>query len=294
MDPLSPEFTRNLMRQKRHLLDGMDRVMRPGGIATPEGHPAALRAEMQHFATNKDEASTAIASAKGAGDRWTDSVRDVAVPTDAGVGKPGIHREPAAAPDQLDPQAEHSSEPRPVWHGFVPTSPRHGPASDSIRHLTKEAEHLVESAGTFVYNHSISTLAALATEALGGRPEDPVADGAVAGEVTAAESLGAKTGTVRALSASDLGLNAGSLTELSGTVSTTGTDVAVDIRMIEGIIAKPFEMLETLISVARAHGATTLTIRGTIANERLLKIVLRRYGGRTLGGIEQIVIPIRK
>jgi hypothetical protein len=260
MDPLSPDFTRNLVRNTARILDGVDRVTRPGGIATDEGLSAAVRAGMQHLAAHKGDVAAAIASAKAVGAWLKDSVSEVAVPTDAGVGKRGIHREFAVAPDQPDPQAEHSGEPRAVWHGFVPTSPRHDPDPDSIGQVAKEAWHLVESVGTFLYNHPVATLAALGTEASGGGPEDPVADGAVAGEVAAAETLGASAGTTRALAAADMGLDAESVIELNGEISTNGTNVTVYIGMIRAVRLNPFRVIGSLIAMARAEGATTLTI----------------------------------
>jgi hypothetical protein len=160
--------------------------------------------------------------------------------------------------------------------------------------VAKEAWHLVESVGTFLYNHPVATLAALGTEASGGGPEDPVADGAVAGEVAAAEALGASAGTTRALAAADMGLDAESVIELNGEISTNGTNVTVYIGMIRAVRLNPFRIIGSLTAMARAEGATTLTIRGSIVNEQLLNIVIRRYGGQTIGGIEQIVIPIGK
>jgi hypothetical protein len=45
---------------------GMERVMRPGGIATPEGLSAAFHAGMQHLAAHKGDVRAALASAKAA------------------------------------------------------------------------------------------------------------------------------------------------------------------------------------------------------------------------------------
>jgi hypothetical protein len=67
MDPLSPEFTHNLVRKTERILDGMDRVMRPGGIATPEGLSPAVRAGMQHLAAHKGDVRAALAAAKAEG-----------------------------------------------------------------------------------------------------------------------------------------------------------------------------------------------------------------------------------
>jgi hypothetical protein len=152
----------------------------------------------------------------------------------------------------------------------------------------------MEAVGSFAFQHPLAALAVLGTELLGGGPEDPVADGAVAGEVAAAEALGVTAGTTRALAPADMGLDAESVIELNGEISTNGTNVTVYIGMIKAVRLNPFRIIGSLTAMARAEGATTLTIRGSIVNEQLLNIVIRRYGGQTIGGIEQIVIPIGK
>jgi hypothetical protein len=48
------------------IMAGMERVMRPGGIATPEGLSAAFHAGMQHLAAHKGDVRAALASAKAA------------------------------------------------------------------------------------------------------------------------------------------------------------------------------------------------------------------------------------
>jgi hypothetical protein len=67
MDPLAPEFTPNLVRKTARIMAGMDRVIRPGGIATDEGLSAAVHAGMRHLAAHKGDVRAAIASAKAAG-----------------------------------------------------------------------------------------------------------------------------------------------------------------------------------------------------------------------------------
>jgi hypothetical protein len=67
MDPLAPEFTRNLVRKTARIMAGMDRVMRPGGIATDERLSSAVHAGMQHLAAHKGDVRAALASAKAAG-----------------------------------------------------------------------------------------------------------------------------------------------------------------------------------------------------------------------------------
>jgi hypothetical protein len=72
MDPLAPEFTRNLVRKTARIMAGMDRVIRPGGVATPEGLSAAVRAGMQHIAAHNGDVVAALASvmAEGAEGHW--------------------------------------------------------------------------------------------------------------------------------------------------------------------------------------------------------------------------------
>jgi hypothetical protein len=67
MDPLSPDFTGNLVRQTARIMANMDHVMRPGGIVTGEGLSAAFGAGMQHLAAHQGDVVTAIASMKAAG-----------------------------------------------------------------------------------------------------------------------------------------------------------------------------------------------------------------------------------
>jgi hypothetical protein len=132
MDPLAPEFTRNLVRKTARIMADMDRVMRPGGIATDEGLSSAVHAGMQHLAAHNGDVHAAITSAKAAGARWTDSVTEVAAPATKVVAKLAVHHKPAAAPDQPHPQVENSGEPRAVWHGFVP------PPAQPTRHAAKQ------------------------------------------------------------------------------------------------------------------------------------------------------------
>jgi hypothetical protein len=66
-DPLSPYFTRDLTRKTARIMAGIDRSMRPGGIATPEGLLAAVRAGMQHLAAHQGDIRAALASVKAGG-----------------------------------------------------------------------------------------------------------------------------------------------------------------------------------------------------------------------------------
>jgi hypothetical protein len=96
----------------------------------------------------------------------------------------------------------------------------------------------------------------------------------------------------RALTATDLGVAEGPLKQLSGTFSVTGQSANASINMIEGTISSPFSVIQNLSNVARAQGATTLTIDASIANPRLLDILVNRYGAQTIGGGEKLVIPL--
>jgi hypothetical protein len=185
--PLAPEFTRNLVRQTARILDVMDRVMRPGGITTPEGLSAAFHAGMQYLAAHKGDVAAAIASAKAAAAVRRDSAPEVAVPAKAELAKPAVHHEPTAAPDEPHPQAEQPSEPRPAWHGFVPTSSRPEHTPDSAGHLAKEAWHLMEAVGSFPFRHPRATAEVAGTEIIGLGPEDPAADVAAGAEIAVAE-----------------------------------------------------------------------------------------------------------
>ncbi len=72
MDLCTPEGTRNLMRQTTQIMASIDRSIRPGGITTPAGLSAAVRAGMQHIAAHKGDVVAALASlkAEGAEGHW--------------------------------------------------------------------------------------------------------------------------------------------------------------------------------------------------------------------------------
>jgi hypothetical protein len=63
--------------------------------------------------------------------------------------------------------------------------------------------------------------------------------------------------------------------------------------MIRGEITNPFQVVQNLSETARAAGATTLRIEGTLANERLYTVLVRRYAMRTEGGVDFIEIPLQ-
>jgi RHS repeat-associated protein len=96
----------------------------------------------------------------------------------------------------------------------------------------------------------------------------------------------------RALTAADLGL-AGDIRQLRGTVSIADDVVTVRVEMIDGEIRNPFQVLTNLAQGARAQGANTLRIEGSLANERLYNALVKRYGLTTVGGVDVITIPLR-
>lgn len=96
----------------------------------------------------------------------------------------------------------------------------------------------------------------------------------------------------RRLTPGDLGVPAASLTRLGGAVTSRGRDVLASIRMIEGDIPNPFGVLKSLTAMARARGATSLTLEAAEANARLLEVLVRRYGATTAGSMERVVVAI--
>lgn len=86
----------------------------------------------------------------------------------------------------------------------------------------------------------------------------------------------------RPLTAGDLGIN-GQLDELTGTFTVQNGVANVRIDMIEGTISNPLSVVDNIIDTARVNGATSLRLEGTLANDRLLAIMQRRYGATTSG-----------
>ena len=87
---------------------------------------------------------------------------------------------------------------------------------------------------------------------------------------------------MRSLTAADLGIR-GDVQLLKGSFSIAGDQATVRIDIIQGVIENPFEVVKNLVSMARAEGASTLRIEGTVPNERLFELLVRRYGLRTEG-----------
>jgi|GEM_PF-1690925 len=93
----------------------------------------------------------------------------------------------------------------------------------------------------------------------------------------------------RSLSAADLGIR-GAIQELKGTISMSSGHMSITVDMISGTVTNPMQVMNTIIANAKKAGATSLEIRGTLANVRLLEILKKRYRAVTEGGSEAIFI----
>jgi RHS repeat-associated protein len=119
--------------------------------------------------------------------------------------------------------------------------------------------------------------------------------GLVRGDLTIDPISGIKTTAnvaPRALSQADLGVKGG-LQELKGRYEITNGVANVRVDMIRGEISNPFKIIENLSANARAQGASTLRIEGTIANPRLYNVLQNRYGLTTAGPNEIIEVPLK-
>jgi len=97
--------------------------------------------------------------------------------------------------------------------------------------------------------------------------------------------------SARSLTAADLGIE-GSITKLDATLLVAENIATVRVGMIEGVIKNPLQIVETLKNLAKSNGAQTLRIEGTLANPRLMDVLIRRYGLTTTGGTDAIEIPL--
>lgn len=96
----------------------------------------------------------------------------------------------------------------------------------------------------------------------------------------------------RDLRESDLGVK-GTLEELRGSLSLRNGIVTARVDMIRGEIRNPLQVVSNLSATARSYGATTLRIEGTIANEKLYTVLVRRYGMISEGAKDVITISFR-
>ncbi len=93
----------------------------------------------------------------------------------------------------------------------------------------------------------------------------------------------------RALTIDDLGL-LGNVDELSGSFSVQNGVANVRIDMIRGEVTNPLSIVDNLINTAKANGATSMRLEGTLANSRLLSIMQKRYNATTSGANDVIQI----
>jgi RHS repeat-associated protein len=119
----------------------------------------------------------------------------------------------------------------------------------------------------------------------------PVAISLMAGRLSSQRGIQATGDLSRSLLPSDLGVR-GSLQELRGTFSVTGGNATVRVDMISGKITNPFGVIRNLAGAARAQGATTLRVEGTIANEALYNVLQKRFGLVTEGATDFFEIPL--
>lgn len=63
--------------------------------------------------------------------------------------------------------------------------------------------------------------------------------------------------------------------------------------MIRGTVQNPLQVVGIMAEAAKASGATSLRIEGTIANERLYNVLQGRYGLTSSGATDSITIPLR-
>lgn len=95
----------------------------------------------------------------------------------------------------------------------------------------------------------------------------------------------------RGLTKGDLGIT-GALQELQGSISYGGGVLKVRIDMIRGEIGNPFSVVDAIVAQANRLGANAVRIEGTLANERLLNIMSKRYNAVSAGATDAISIPI--
>ena len=93
------------------------------------------------------------------------------------------------------------------------------------------------------------------------------------------------------LQASDLDIK-GEIASFDATYEFTDDTMTIRVRMIEGEIENPFEVVQNAMEFARSKGASVLRLEASIVNEQLYRIAQRRYGLVTQGGTDFIVIPL--
>lgn len=96
----------------------------------------------------------------------------------------------------------------------------------------------------------------------------------------------------RPLKIADIGAR-GSIKRLEGMLTIENKIATAKIDFIQGRIENPFQIINNLSIVAKNHGATTLRIEATLANERLFNALMRRYTVRTEGAVDILEIPLK-
>lgn len=96
----------------------------------------------------------------------------------------------------------------------------------------------------------------------------------------------------RDLQAVDLGIK-GAVQDLRGTFAVKDAVATMRVDMIRGQVQNPLQIVGNMAETARANGATSLRIEGTIANERLYNVLQQRYGLTSSGAVDSITIPLR-
>jgi len=99
------------------------------------------------------------------------------------------------------------------------------------------------------------------------------------------------TSFTRDLTAADLGVK-GNLTQLKGSITVKYGAATVTVDMIEGKISNPLGIVKNLSDLAKASGATSLTVQGTIANPSLYRALEGRYGLKTDGSVDSFTVNI--
>jgi len=96
----------------------------------------------------------------------------------------------------------------------------------------------------------------------------------------------------RELTASDLGIK-GALQELRGTYAVKNGVATMRVDMIRGQIRNPLQIVKNMSETAKASGATSLRIEGSLANDELYYVLQRRYGLTSSGATDSFTIPLR-
>ena len=103
----------------------------------------------------------------------------------------------------------------------------------------------------------------------------------------------ALTNFSRDLRIADLGVK-GTVDELRGTFALQDGVATIRVDMIRGKIENPLQVVNNMVEAARATGATSLRIEGTIANERLYNVLEARYDLTSNGATDSIIIPLKR